>query len=256
MLKKIGEQPEEIKRMLLEHFEVNGAQPLLESRVRDLIENSNNNLRDLLLAEIRQLRVGSGPVEGSTPVDAASEDWPRGSLVDGYMTWMWGGRHHMVPEGWNLPKGNVSSLFNLWVNGNQAMHIQPYRFLRGFDLVATEKHAGKFVPLVWTLEMREEMLKELSSSWRSYLSQARGVMIVIADACKMNFQQLAALSATEREEKYLEAFQSVVKRLHPDLSDEQLDRKRVADNAWTTVFRSLSTKKMLRKTLGPRKKNN
>ena len=26
MLKKIGEQPEEIKRMLLEHFEVNGAQ--------------------------------------------------------------------------------------------------------------------------------------------------------------------------------------------------------------------------------------
>ena len=104
--------------------------------------------------------------------------------------------------------------------------------------------------------MREEMLKELSSSWRSYLSQARGVMIVIADACKMNFQQLAALSATEREEKYLKAFQSVVKRLHPDLSDEQLDRKRVADNAWTTVFRSLSTKKMLRKTLGPRKKNN
>lgn len=254
MLKKISEQPEAIKRMLLENFEINGAQPLLESRVRELIENSNNNLRDGLLAEIRQLRVRSGPVEESTPVDAASQEWPGGTVVDGYMMWTWGGRLHMVPEGWCLPKGTVSALFNLWVAGNQAMRLRPYRFLKGYDLRATEKNAGKSIPLVWTPEVRKKLLKKVSANYRAYLSQARDVMIVISNACEMTFQQLAALSATEREAKYLEAFQSVIKRLHPDKSDEQLDRMRVADNAWTTMFRSLSKAAMLRKTLGKRKR--
>ncbi len=53
-----------------------------------------------------------------------SPEWPRGTRgPNGHKQWTWGGKIHPVPQGWSLPKGNTSMLFNLWVNGNAAMGL-------------------------------------------------------------------------------------------------------------------------------------
>ena len=174
--------------------------------------------------------------------------------MDGWMQWTWGGRIHPVPEGWCLPKGNVSMLFNLWVNGNPAKHLRPYRFLKGWDLQApSEDTAGVTVPLVLTIAARKKALVTMTGTWRSYLTQATDVMIVIQNECQMSFQDLQALSAQQREAKFVNAFQNMCKRLHPNVSDEDLDAKRLHENSYMTVYSSLSKKRMLRKTLGKRK---
>ncbi len=221
--------PEELTRCLLCRFEVNGAQPLLESRVQDMITNANNSLRDVLLAEIRSSR-GTALLDRDVcqgGADPESIRWPAGTLVDGHMQWTWGGRMHMVPRGWCLPKGTVSMLFNLWVNGNPAMQIQPYRFLKGWDLVATEDKAGAKIPMVLSPEMRKTVLETTSRTWRSYLTQATDVMLVMQQECGTTWQRLSALTAQAREQIFIVAFQKVIRRLH---SDEVLDAKRLYDN--------------------------
>merc|ERR1711981_671660 len=66
---------------------------------------------------------------------------------------------------------------------DESMQVRPYRFLRGFDLRATEQHGGGDVPLVWSESRRKELLP-----------------------------------AQEREEKFLQAFQAMCRRLLPGLS--------------------------------------
>jgi hypothetical protein len=253
MITKLDDIPEQLTQCMLNRFQINGAHPLLESRVQEMISNANNTLRDVLLAEIRLARGATNIIEQGALETPESQAWPAGTLIDGHMQWTWGGRIHMVPQGWCLPKGNVSMLFNLWVVGNPAMRIQPYRFLKGWDLQATEAKAGAKVPMVLSKAARRKALATTTRTWESYLSQATDVMIVIEEHCGMTFQRLAALSAQDREAKYIEAFQTMCRRLHPGLSDEQLDAKRLYENSYTTVYSALSKQKMLRKCLGKRK---
>ncbi len=159
----------------------------------------------------------------------------------------------MVPRGWCLPKGTVSILFNLWVNGNPAMQIQPYLFLKGWDLVATEDKAGAKIPMVLSPEMSKTVLETTSRTWRSYLTQATDVMLVMQQECGATWQRLSALTAQARKQIFIIAFQKVIRQLHPDLSDEVLDAKRLYENLYMTMYTALSKHKMLRKTLGKRK---
>eukprot|EP00961_Rhodomonas_salina_P032045 431838-Rhodomonas_salina.1 len=230
LLTQIEEISEKLTQCMLNQFHINGAQPLLESRVQDMITNANITLRDILLAEIRLVRGTANVSEQCTSQVSATETWPTGTLVDGHMQWSWGGRIHMVPKGWSLPKGNVSMLFNLWVKGNSALHLQPYCFLKGWDFQATEEKTGVNLPMVLSAAARKKALDTTPATWRSYLSQATDVMIVIEDECGMTFQRLAALSAQDREAKFISAFQALCRKLHPGLSDEQLDAKRLHEN--------------------------
>jgi len=198
LVKRVDEIPEQLTQCMLDRFQVNGAQPLLETRVSDMINDATNKLRDVLLTEIRLVRGVANEVQQSHPQATEPQAWQRGELVDGWMQWTWGGRIHPVPEGWCLPRGNVSMLFNLWVNGNPAKHLRPYRFLKGWDLQApSEDTAGVTVPLVLTIAARKKALVTMTGTWRSYLMQATDVMIVIQNECQMSFQDLQALSAQQ-----------------------------------------------------------
>jgi hypothetical protein len=313
IIKIVEDMPTKITEELLKRFEVNGAHQLMEHRVQEMIEKSNESMRDVLLKEIRAIQVNCNQ-EARTPQSSAAEEWPGGELIDGTMQWVWRGRIHMVPEGWCLPKGNVSMLFNLWVNGNPAMQLRPYRFLKGYDLQATanspalssEQRAR--ITADFSVDAGKKVLDTATLTWRTYLTQARDVMIVIEHESGMKFHHLAALSAQEREKKYIEAFHQMCRyirphtpqshactcvqsrfralrmhmctctstcahaytyarthlrtsahthrRMYPDLSDEQLDAKRMYDKSYMTIYSELSKKKMLRKTLGKRKDRN
>ena len=160
----------------------------------------------------------------------------------------------MVPQGWSLPNGTTSMLFNLWVNGDQAMRIRAHRFLRSFDLAATDEHGGEKFPAEMLPAERKLALWKISRTWHSYLTQATDVMIVIEHESGLKFRELAALPAAEREEKFVQAFQAMCRRLEPGMSDEKLDRERLQDKAWMTIYRRLSKKSLLRKQV-VRKRN-
>ena len=157
----------------------------------------------------------------------------------------------MVPRGWCLPMGNVSMLFHLWVNGNASMRLAPYRFLKGWDLQATEESCN--LPLVLSPERRAKALATRTQTWRTYLSQATDVMVVIAQHANTTFTALAALQASERERMYIDAFTSMCKALHPDLSDASLDARRMHEASYLTVYSALSKLGMLRRRNGKRK---
>jgi len=134
------------------------------------------------------------------------------------------------------------------------MQVRPYRFLRGFDLRATEQHGGGDVPLVWSESRRKELLATKTDTWKSYLTQAHDVMLVIENESGLTFQGLAHLPAQEREEKFLQAFQAMCCRLLPGLSDEQIDAKRMPDKSYMTIYRKLSVAKLLRKQVTRKRK--
>ena len=109
------------------------------------------------------------------------------------------------------------------------------------------------MPLVLSPDRRKELIRSKTLTQRSYLSQAHDVMILIEQHAGMKMKQLADLTATAREAKFSEAFTQLCRRLHPDLADEEFDALRMGDRSFTTMYKRLSKKGLLRKTLGKRK---
>jgi hypothetical protein len=254
LMSRLDKVPEELTKCMLERFQVNGAQPLLETRVQDMISSANNLLRDVLLSEIRRMRTDNSNDAGEQGDSSVNnEQWPPGTLgPNGYMQWTWGGRLHPVPQGWHLPKGNVSMLFNLWVKGNPAMGIRPCRFLKSWDLVPLEERAN--LPLVLSAQGRADALSRTARTWKAYLSQAHDVMLVIQDGIGKSWQALESLPATERECAFIASFTAMSERMHPDISDEKRDALRVNEMSYLSTYSKLSKRKMLRTSLGKRKK--
>jgi hypothetical protein len=86
-------------------------------------------MRGEMRTEIRELRV-EGAVAAEPSLLSASSD-------SRFQTWMWGGRMHMVPEGWTLPFSiNLKDTWHLWHFGHIAHRIGPLRSLRKFDLAS------------------------------------------------------------------------------------------------------------------------
>ena len=59
---------------------------------------------------------------------------------DGYASYKWdetGAYFHPVPKGWRIPKITPQALYRLWVRGDPAFNIKPYRFIKGDDLSAS-----------------------------------------------------------------------------------------------------------------------
>jgi len=186
-----------------------------------MINNATSSLRDAIITE---MRTGSCATTARQQTAEDSDDnveWPPGTMGgDGYLTWTWGGRLHPVPKGWQLPKGTVSMMFNLWVHGNAAMHIAPYRFIKAWDLCPSEDRMD--LPLVFTLEARAQIVAKTRRTWATYLSQATDVMVFIQEHTRMTWSQLRALSATEREGKFMAAFtdSDMCTRMHGDITEE------------------------------------
>jgi hypothetical protein len=47
---------------------------------------------------------------------------------------MWGGRMHMVPQGWQFPSTDLKATWHLWHFGHVEDRIRPLRYLKKFDL--------------------------------------------------------------------------------------------------------------------------
>jgi hypothetical protein len=86
-----------------------------------------NSIMTQMRAELRETRAAqpAAPLS-SLPTDPNAD--PRFKL------WSWGGKFHMVPEGWVFPSTNVKDTWQLWYFGHLADQIRPLRYLKKADL--------------------------------------------------------------------------------------------------------------------------
>ena len=110
---------------MLSRFYINGAMPVTLDDIKVLLSNAVKQMRDALRDAI--------PTAGTTsssslhgPTDPAAD--PR------FQLWSWGGKMHMVPEGWRLPVVDVKARWHLWQYGHVEAKIMPLRKLRKADL--------------------------------------------------------------------------------------------------------------------------
>ena len=115
----IQELPGQVANEILKHIEVNGAVGI----TKDQMLQGLDDLRSAIMLEIRQARV----INESSSLLTTN--------VSSLKTFTWGGRFHMVPEGFAYPKGRVDMIWNLWWMGIPCDGIAPLRLLKPFDLV-------------------------------------------------------------------------------------------------------------------------
>lgn len=122
--------PEKLKAMLLEHFEFEGRPvPITRTEMTQMIEDMGKSLQ----ASLQAPRDPSGPVREQP---TAQQQLQGGQVyTDGFRRWPHpDGTLRKVPVGWIPPKEcTLSAAFNLWIMGNAAERISPYRLLVAKD---------------------------------------------------------------------------------------------------------------------------
>jgi hypothetical protein len=124
LLSKCAELPTELTNVMLNKFTINGAIPLTVEDMRAML----NSVVAQMKAEIRDAhtvmtRESASPALIDPNVDSR------------FQLWSWGGRLHMVPQGWIFPSTNLKDTWNLWHFGHLSDKIRPLRCLKKFDLV-------------------------------------------------------------------------------------------------------------------------
>lgn len=109
--------PTILTNTMMSKFSINGAIPITMSDLNTMI--------DKIMQEIKSNNKNNNTNSVDSNTNSSSN----------FITWSWGGRFHMVPEGFTLPNNNIRDIFNLWYFGNMNLKIQPYRFLKSIDLI-------------------------------------------------------------------------------------------------------------------------
>jgi hypothetical protein len=116
--------PGQVKEVLLDNFSIHGALPLTQDFMREMMN-----------ATIAQIRTEIRDKQAADTAGAAQSSLIPAFLDSRFHLWMWGGRMHMVPQGWTLSSSvNVKDTWNLWHFGHLADRIGPLRGLKKFDL--------------------------------------------------------------------------------------------------------------------------
>jgi hypothetical protein len=121
VLARCDELPAEVTNVMLSKFSINGAIPVTMDNMREMLNTvmaqMRTEIRDAHAADMQAM-----PSLIEPPVD------PR------FQLWTWGGRLHMVPQGWIFPSTNVKDTWNLWHFGHLTDKIRPLRLIKKFDL--------------------------------------------------------------------------------------------------------------------------
>jgi hypothetical protein len=109
LLKRIEELPEALKRSIMENFVVNGTVPITRHDVEAIVNHIVNNSTSQLIAAFQALAQStqtaqSGSVHGSVGGGMAQNGSLEGDTGRKYASFVWNGRFHPVPEGFEFPR--------------------------------------------------------------------------------------------------------------------------------------------------------
>jgi hypothetical protein len=178
-------------------------------------------MREIIDSRFSQMEalLRSGTTTQAAPVSAGAAgqtDVP----AQTFMTWTWGGRIHMVPEGFTMPECSVKALWDLWHFGHSERHIQPYKHLKGFDLLTRAgrsdlSKARAVVASIYTVALQ----KELSVGASSHTSLS---------------ESISCGSVSDSNALFNAAFTALVEVLYPKRSTD-----RVGEIRFNTVYNKL-----------------
>ena len=128
VLARCDELPAALTDDMLSKFTINGALPITVESMKEMLSTAIAQMRGEMRTELQDLRVG-GAMAAASPLSPSSDAR--------YGMWMWGGRMHMVPQGWRLSSSiSLKDTWLLWHFGHTADRIGPLRGLKKFDLVS------------------------------------------------------------------------------------------------------------------------
>jgi len=198
---KMVQLPEQLKNAMLHNFAINGAIPLTESRLAEMINASTQNI----IASV-QLTI--------PPPNVAVDQGGSNALNNNhqqYNTWNWAnGSIHPVPETFRFPSCNVRTLWDLYWSGDSMARIAPYRILKGCDL--------------------------FKASDKQFLSKAKGVMKLLIEASNTSTNEIRAMTLRNRDILFETTFLNVLHRIFPDDTDEDFDARRIGEMKYLTLY--------------------
>jgi len=199
---KIDDLPQKLKDVMFENLQINGAIPITASQVQDMINDLRNTLQSSISNAVNNQRNTENNNENNNMVSSTNST-----------TWAWKGRFHPVPEGYRFPKCSTKALWDLWWGGIPRERIGPLRQLKSFDF-----------------GQRSDITN---------LSKARKVMHVL---CTGRTECIASLSISDRDNLFQHQYLKLFHDMYPNQSEEELDRRRIGDLQYMTVYDLISDK--------------
>ena len=130
LLARYAELPSQLVTVLLSKFSINGAIPLTVDDLTSFLDNAVSRMTSSLLAVL------PGPSPASA---AASHNLMDSTSNPRFQLWAWGGKMHMVPEGWQFPTADIKAMWNMWYFGHVLDHIRPLRHLKKGDIAGASQ---------------------------------------------------------------------------------------------------------------------
>lgn len=215
MISRLDRLPEEIKLVMLENFQINGALPITHSQIVSMMNDFKISIVDAIRSDT-SIRA-DGTVNNSINNHIITNN------NDNYATWTWGGKIHPVPDNFQFPRCNTLNLWNLWWRGYQCFSITgsestysiaPYRMINSWDLKCKNDSA--------LLSKASFVISELTSCSGLTKNEIKN----------KNINELHAIFET--------AFVKLYKILHPDdVNLERLDKRRAGDKSYVTLYENL-----------------
>jgi hypothetical protein len=127
--------PQAVSESVLRNCQVEGAVPITSDQIHELMANNFAQISQLISGLRNEMKELSG--NGSNPEEPPLQSEPPRTdtlFEDGFKSFAWGGRFHMVKEGFKLPSLSVMNWWTAYWEPNAVDNIRPLRFLQGFDL--------------------------------------------------------------------------------------------------------------------------
>ena len=128
---QISKLPKALHNELLDNFTIEGIQQVTRADFSALGERLMSQLTQLLETRLQP------PCDGAEDPVAVEDTATKESRDLSFKTYSWGGRFHMVPQGWKLPRPPLKVFYFLWHYGYSS-EIQPLKFLCKFDVVRSD----------------------------------------------------------------------------------------------------------------------
>mmetsp|Transcript_12129 Transcript_12129/g.15607 ORF Transcript_12129/g.15607 Transcript_12129/m.15607 type:complete len:659 (-) Transcript_12129:55-2031(-) len=128
--------PQAVSESVLRNCQVEGAVPITPDQINELIATNFAQISELIEGLRNEMKTlsGNGLNPEEPPMQLEPSDTTGSVFDDGFASFMWGGRLHMVKEGFQLPSLSVMNWWTAYWEPNQVDNIRPLRFLKGCDL--------------------------------------------------------------------------------------------------------------------------
>jgi len=144
------ELPKNVKDMLLQNFNIEGA--IAVSR-NDLFECINRLENRLLSANITNTLSTTSSTTSSSSTSNTNFD-----------LFCWNGKYHTIPQDFKLPNGNVKTLWNLYHFGDKQKRISPYKTIIPMYDFESRKEKQKFSELSLVMKEVDKQIESLEDN--------------------------------------------------------------------------------------------